>query len=259
MGDIPLQPGAPTDFSRQNASGVPGLGPGSTSQHSYPQTQITQDYSAGYPPMLQQQQYGAGPQHAFSSQLDMAQAQGTGRPGPYNMSALGNALPQGSFRPGQYGQSQQRYGGNAASPTMAGQTQMPQYAAAQGPMGNMPNQQFYMPQHAQMPQYYGTPVSPTQAPTNVASRGNMGYYPNVVMGQQPNAAAPYYYGQAAQYPGQAQNMSAQMMPGQYVSSVPPPVDPRLSQAQTSDRGARSPYSSEHGTCELLTTIVQNTH
>lgn len=245
MGDIPLQPGAPTDFPRQNVPPAPVLGSGPITQANYPQGQVVPDYSSGYPPIIQQH-YGASPA-AFSSQLDMAQAQGpTRNAGPYNMNGLASALPQMNYRPGQYSQGQQRFTPATASPTVAGQVPMPQYGV-QGTMGAVANQSYYMPQQAQMPQYYATPISPTQQTTNVPPRASVGYYPNpMVMGQQPQPSGQFYYTQVPPYPGQVQNMQAQMVPGQYMSPSLPPTDRRLVQSQTSDQTLSSNYLLDQG-------------
>ncbi|KAK3394518.1 YT521-B-like domain-containing protein [Podospora didyma] len=205
MGDTPLQPGAPAEFPRQDA-------PAHGAFH-----QSSAAFSPSHPMQQQQHQHGS-PQHAFASQFDMTQPHGPPRAGPFDFSAMVNALPQAAYRPGPYGQPQQRY--NSAVPSIA----VPQYGT-QNAMAAVSSQQYYLQQqHAQMAHYYTTPMSPQSQP-NIPSRPDMGYYPNaVVLNQQPHPAAQYYYTPGAHYPGQAPHGQAQFMLGQYTAPSSQPSD-----------------------------------
>jgi hypothetical protein len=241
MGDIPLQPGAPTESSRQNVSTAStiGSGPGfgTVNQPTYPLGQAASfEYRAGgYPPMIQSQ-YGNAP-YTFASHMDMAQGLTAGRTGPYNMMAMANALPPpGNYRPVHHGQIQHMFNPTAGYPNMSGQVPMhlPQYhvPGSVAPMAHQ--QQYYIPQptHAQMQQYYPVPVSPNRQSTNAAVRVNMGYYHNPVpTGQHAYGSGQYYYAQGVSYPSQGQNMHAQMMQANYAPSALQHMDLRLEQPQ----------------------------
>lgn len=172
------------------------------------------------PQQTPQAQDPGAPKHAFSSQFDMASSPPAGRPGPYNMANIANALPQPGYRSGQSPQgAQQRYNPVASPPMMHQMPQMPQYTG-HAPMP-MANQGYYV-QQPQMPQYYGpSQLSPTQ-PQSIPPRQPMAYYPNQMMNNPYNH--PYYY-QGNQYQGQAQPMH-NVMAGQYVASSPTMADPR---------------------------------
>lgn len=254
MGDIPPPAGAAGEYAREDdaPSPFPGLtAPGQPLQHSS-HNQPGAYQSAGYASMPPQNY--ANPQQAFSSQLELAQSQGSGRGGgPYNMTAMVNALPQQHYRPGQYPQNQQRFSPQSISPSTM-QNHMPlqqQQYEAQGVVNPLANQQYYLPQHAGgMPQYYSAAVPPQHSQTNASSRNNMGYYPNgLVMNQQASAPATYYYPQAGPYgtpptlPLTAQLMSAQ---AQYLSSTPPQSDPRMGAARPTDQFGTPPYAQARG-------------
>ncbi|KAH0426279.1 yt521-b-like splicing protein [Colletotrichum camelliae] len=180
----------------------------------------------------QYQQYGP-PQHAFSSQLDMAQQPAPGRPGAFNMNGMANALPQASMRHGQYlpagqqqHQQQQRFSPAASSPSMMPQMphMAPQYPGqAAMPMGNP---HYYMPQHHQMQHYYASQLSPTQQ----QARPNMGFYANqMVMNHPQNSHIPQgYYYPSGPYPPQGQAMPNHMVSAQYLSTTNTThADPRV--------------------------------
>jgi hypothetical protein len=256
MGDIPPPAGASNEYPREDGVTSPFPGPTSPRQPLHHSQNHPGAYqSAGYSSIAPQNY--ANPQHAFSSQLDMAQSQASGRGGPYNMNAIVNALPQQQYRPGQYPQNQQRFSPQSASPsTMPNQMplQQQQYEA-QGGINPLANQQYYIPQPAGgMPQYYSTSMSPPHAQTNVSSRNNMGYYPSpVIVNQQASAPATYYYPQAGHYSTQAHPMSAQLMPAQaqYLSSTPPQSDPRMAAALPADQYGTSSYPQSRGSCKSL--------
>ncbi|OHF01087.1 hypothetical protein CORC01_03654 [Colletotrichum orchidophilum] len=184
-------------------------------------------------PHPQHQQYGP-PQHAFSSQLDMAQQPAAGRPGAFNMSNIANTLPQSNMRPVHYGpggqpqHQQQRFSPATSSPSMMPQMpQMPHMAPQYPGQAAMPmgNPQYYMPQHHQMQHYYTNQLSPTQQ----QARPNMGYYPNqMVMNHPQHNHIPqgYYYPPAGHY---AQNQSLQnpMVSAQYFGTNAEHSDPRV--------------------------------
>ncbi|KXH34081.1 hypothetical protein CSAL01_04424 [Colletotrichum salicis] len=179
-------------------------------------------------PHPQHQQYGP-PQHAFSSQLDMAQQPAAGRPGNFNMNNMANALPQSNMRHGHYvpgGQpqhQQQRFSPATSSPSMM--PQMPQMAPQYPGQGAMPmgNPQYYMPQHHQMQHYYTNQLSPTQQ----QARPNMGYYPNqMVMNHPQHNQIPqgYYYPPAGHY-SQNQALHNPMVSSQYMGTNTGHSDP----------------------------------
>ena len=236
---------------------VPSPFPGPTSpSQPFPQAQNHPGtfHSAGY-----SQNY-TNAQPAFSSQLDMAQSQGSGRGGPYNMNAMMNALPQQQqYRSGQYPQNQQRFSPpNASSSTMQNHMPLPQQQfEAQGGINPMANQQYYLPQHGGgMPQYYSTSMTPPHSQTNLPTRNNMGYYPSpaVMTTQQASAPATYYYPQPAQYGTPPSNpMAAHLMPVQYLSSIPPQSDHRMAAALPTDQfdPYGRPYIQSRGSSKFL--------
>ncbi|KAF6814558.1 YT521-B-like splicing factor [Colletotrichum sojae] len=176
-----------------------------------------------------QQQYGPS-QHAFSSQLDMAQQTPPGRLGTFNMGGMASALPPAAMRHNPYvhggqpqHQQQQRFSPATSSPSMMSQMP-PQYAGqAAMPMGNP---HYYLPQHPQMSHYYTSQLSPTQQ----QARPNMGYYPNqMVMNHPQNSHIPqgYYYSPSGPYApqGQPNQMAQYMAPASATHDprvVPPP-------------------------------------
>ncbi|GKT63638.1 YT521-B-like splicing factor [Colletotrichum tofieldiae] len=177
----------------------------------------------------QHQQYGP-PQHAFSSQLDMAQQPATGRPGAFNMNGMANALPQASMRHnpyapgGQQQHQQQRFSPATSSPSMM--PQMPQMAPQYPGQATMPmgNPHYYMPQHPQIQHYYANQLSPTQQ----QARPNMGYYPNqMVMNHPQNSHIPqgYYYPPAGHY-AHTQALQNPMVSAQYIGGNATHSDPR---------------------------------
>ncbi|KAK2065417.1 hypothetical protein LY76DRAFT_332047 [Colletotrichum caudatum] len=183
-------------------------------------------------PYPQHQQHAPPQQHAFSSQLDMAQQPATGRPGIFNMNGMANALPQAAMRHNPYvpgGQpqqhhQQQRFSPATSSPSMM--PQMPQMAPQYPGQAAMPmgNPHYYMPQHPQMQHYYANQLSPGQQPT----RPNMGYYPSQMIMNHPQSGhmpQGYYYAPAGHY-GQSQAIPSQMVSAQYMGGTATHSDPR---------------------------------
>ncbi|KAK4144626.1 zinc finger CCCH domain-containing protein 45 [Dichotomopilus funicola] len=158
-----------------------------------------------YPDPFQQQVHPMGFQHGFTSQLGMAQQRNTS----FDMSAMANALPQGAYQGQSYGQPAPRY-----APTHPPGLS-PQYGTP-STMGAMPTQQYYVPQHQQMPQFYQT--MPSQPSSTVPSS----YYPSpVVMSHAVPNGAPFYYTPGHPYPPhQTLHNQVPMTPGQFVSSNP---------------------------------------
>ncbi|KAJ0168645.1 hypothetical protein CTA2_2929 [Colletotrichum tanaceti] len=176
------------------------------------------------------QQYGPQ-QHAFSSQLDMAQQPTSGRPNAFNMNGMANALPQANMRHNPYASGsqqqhhQQRFSPATSSPSMI--PQMPQMAPQYPSQAAMPmgNPHYYMPQHPQMQHYYANQLSPAQQ----HARPNMGYYPNqMVMSHPQNSHIPqgYYYHSAGHY-AQNQGLQNPMVSAQYMGGNPTHSDPRV--------------------------------
>jgi len=209
--------------------------------------------------LLQQQQfaqqYGGAQQHAFASQFDATQPLGPGRPSPYNMNAMMNALPQAHYGRGQYSAGTQRYNSGGLPANASGQMQpAAQYAPSQTALGVGPNQQYYISQQAHMQQYYGAPIAAAPQPGNMSPRTAMSYYSGqmVLGGQQGHPQAAYYYPQGGHFPGQPQGMQPQMVAGQYLSSTTPQTDPRLARQYGGDAASRAVFvqSQEHGQGEL---------
>lgn len=184
-------------------------------------------------------------QEASNTPFEMAQPQAPARPGPYNMAALGNTLPNGNYRQqGGYHPSQLRYNPSGSTPGMVGHAQaMPQYSG-QSAMGQVPNQTYYMQQQAQMPPYYGSPISPSQPQSNMSPRANMPYYGSQLMtNPQSHPSMAYYYGQMHQYPPHAQSPHAQGMPAPYMPILGSQPDSRVGVAPAGDNGNGAPYVS----------------
>ncbi|GAP83382.1 putative yt521-b-like splicing [Rosellinia necatrix] len=134
------------------------------------------------------------PSNPFSGQLETPPTHASSRQGPYDMSAMTNALPQAGYRPGySNGQQHQRY-----APT--GLSMIPQMAQFPGQphMSQLANQQYYIPQH-QIPPYYSTTViqQHQQQQHQVGSTRDgmgMGYYAShIMMPQSPAPIHGYYY------------------------------------------------------------------
>ncbi|KAK1598014.1 YT521-B-like domain-containing protein [Colletotrichum navitas] len=176
------------------------------------------------------QQYAPPQQHAFSSQLDMAQQPAAGRPGAFSMNGMANALPQAAMRHnlyapgGQQQHQQQRFSPATSSPSMM--PQMPQMAPQYSGQAAMPmgNPHYYMPQHPHMQHYYVNQLSPSQQPT----RPNMGYYPNQMIMNHPQSghiSQGYYYSPAGHY-AQGQAIPNSMVSAQYMGGNMAHSDPR---------------------------------
>lgn len=199
MGDTPLQQGAPTEFPQQESPAAPCLVSSTTVQS---QPGVASSGTLPYSPShaLPPQQYGI-PQHGFTPQLQMAQPQSPPRAGSFDMNAMANALPQPGYVPGPYGRgAQQRYHA-VPGPGMATQF------AGQNTMNMMPNQQYYLPQHAHMGHYYPG---------------------GVVVGQQPHPNPQYYYPQIAHFATQPPSNQPQLVSSQYIPSAVHQPDPRMS-------------------------------
>lgn len=155
-----------------------------------------QPYQEQYQDFFQQQVHLMGFQHAFTSQIGMAQQQ---RNPSFDMSAMANALPQGAYQGQPYGHPAPRYA--ASQPPGPS----PPYGTPSA-MGTMPTQQYYVPQHPQMPQFYQAMPS--------------SYYPSpVVMSHATHNGAPFYYTPGHSYPPhQALHNQATMTTSQFVSS-----------------------------------------
>ncbi|OTA85649.1 hypothetical protein M434DRAFT_60048, partial [Hypoxylon sp. CO27-5] len=145
--------------------------------------------------------------NSFTNQIDMAHAQGPVRQGPYNMTAMANALPQAGYRPGYNpGQPPQRFNNGPSSGMIPSIPQMAQFAGPPN-MAQLGGQPYYVTQHPQVSPYYNAhmPSSQqhqgTQQPS-MSPRHNMSYYPNPVMMNQPqHTPIPpgYYYTQSNQF------------------------------------------------------------
>ncbi|CAJ2501427.1 Uu.00g042800.m01.CDS01 [Anthostomella pinea] len=193
-----------------------------------------------------QQLYGPSP-NAYSSQIDMSHTQGSGRQGPYNMSAMANALPQSGYRPGyttgqQQQQQQPRYNHGAAPNMMPQVAHYPGQSVMPQPLGG---QQYYMAQHPQMPQYYNAQLSPNSQHQSSQQSGlpprhnmNMGYYTNAVLVNQSQQQLPtgYYYPPSGQFSAPNSAVHGQMAPTQFLMPDGTPGGPRgLSPSQGSDQ------------------------
>lgn len=236
MGEVPLTFGS--DLSSL-PSDCPPPGP-LDPQQALDQSVSSVDIQSTYAPP----HYGQ-PQVASNPPFEMAQPQAPARPGPYNMAALGNALPNGNYRQqGAYHPSQLRYNPSGSTPGIVGQTQgMPQYSG-QSAMGQVPNQTYYMQQQAQMPPYYGSPISPSQPQSNMSPRANIPYYGNQLMtNPQSHPSMAYYYGQMPQFPPHAPSSHVQGMPAPYMPVTGSQPDSRVGVVQAGDNGNGAPYAS----------------
>jgi len=258
MGDAKPHPTSAGEFPGQDA--VTGDFTATTSNESRTddlgQGQLSPDAQHNLQPQQFTQQYGGAQQHAFASQFDTTQPLGPGRPGPYNMNAMMNALPQAHYGRGQYAVGNQRYSSGGTPLNSAGQMQpTTQFPLAQAAAGGFPNQQFYLPQHTHMQQYYSSPVPASQQHGNMSPRTAISYYSGqmAVNNQQGPPQAVYYYPQATHFHGQPHGMPPQMVAGQYLSSTPPQTDPRSGRHHGGDPAGRTAVtqSQEHGQGEAL--------
>lgn len=232
MGETPLQSSAPAEFPRQDhPAGPPPVSGSIPAGHS------AADYPHAFPPAHPRPQHDqpTGEQHAFMSQLDMADQQ---RTGPFDMNALASALPQQPYRAHVYGQSPQRYNMvTMPSPGPATQIPVTQFRTP-STTGHIQGQPYYVPQHPHMPSFYPTPLSP-QPPAAMPSRPDLGYYPNsVFVNQTPQPGAHFYYTSPAPFPGHIPHVHGQIAPGHYgPQSLPQPFGPGPQQSQTSGQDA----------------------
>ncbi|KAI3319988.1 hypothetical protein HD806DRAFT_242856 [Xylariaceae sp. AK1471] len=222
MGDIPPSATPGGDCAGPEAPTTTHQGTMSENASTHPQNTSSSDTAAF---QGQYQQLYAPPSNSFSGQLDMP---GSGRQGPYDMSAIGNALPQSGYRPGYgAGQQHQRY-------TPPGPNMMPQMVQFSGQphMSQLANQQYYLPQHQQIPQYYNAQMSPTaqqhQAGLSQPRAGmNMGFYPSSVMMNQSQASVPgYYYPPSNQFSAQNPSVPNHSAQSQYLLLDGSSGDPR---------------------------------
>ncbi|KAK8055375.1 hypothetical protein PG993_000602 [Apiospora rasikravindrae] len=221
MGDAPPNASSPNDLTHPEALGGTLDDQGnSTGSHV--------GLSA-----FQPQQHFDPSHNAFSAQFDMTHPQVNGRVGPYNMGAMANALPQTNYRSTYTQGAQPRYNTGGPPPGVA--HSMPQMAQYGGHTAVNPivGQQYYMPHHPQVQQFYGHQLAPSQQAANMSPRHNMAYYPNQVMMNpaQQQLSGGYYYGQPGTYAGQNQAMPGQMMPGQFIASAPRGASPSGPQDQ----------------------------
>lgn len=153
-------------------------------------------------------------QNAFSSQFDMTQPQSAGRPGPYNMNAMANALPQTGYRHGA-SPNGQRYSGPPGV-IHSSMHHMPQYAG-QSAVNPLMGQQYFISPHPQVQPYYAGHMPSAQPQAHVTSRHGMSYYPTQMM-MSPAQQIPggYYYGQPGPYAGQSAALPGPMIGGQHI-------------------------------------------
>lgn len=172
-------------------------------------------------------------QNAFSSQFGMTQPQSAGRPGPYNMNAMANALPQTGYRHGA-SPNGQRYSGPPGI-IHSNMHQMPPYTGQSG-INPLLGQQYFISPHPQVQPYYASQMPSVQPQAHVASRHGMPYYTTQMM-MNPAQQIPggYYYGQPGPYTGQGAALSGPMMGGQQMAAP----DPR----RASPAGALEPTGS----------------
>ncbi|KAI0910751.1 hypothetical protein F4823DRAFT_623992 [Ustulina deusta] len=178
----------------------------------------------------QYQQVYAPPSNPFSSQLEIPLAQGSSRQGPYDMSAIANALPQSGFRPGySSGQQHQRY-------TPAGPNIIPQmvHFPSQSHMSQLANQQYYLPQHQQIQQYFNAQVSPNAQHHQQHQLGSLrgsigiGYYTNIMTSQSQVPVPGYYYPPSNQFPVQNSSIHSHLAQPQFFQPDNSSGDPTVS-------------------------------
>ncbi|KAI1107912.1 hypothetical protein F4804DRAFT_4453 [Jackrogersella minutella] len=236
MEDVPPPSAANSEFATGDVVG--GAHPGRTQnegQPAFPQGANPANdsaFQAQYP-----QLYGPSP-NAFSGQLEMSHAQGQARQGPYNMTAMANALPPPGYRPNyNQGQPPQRYNTAPSSNMIQPMSQIAQFAGPPS-MAQLGGQPYYVAQHPQMSPYYNAHLSQSQQQhqasqqPNLSQRHGMNYYPNQVMMNQPQhpLSAGYYYPPSNQFPSPHSTIQGQMAPGQYI----------LADGSSSDRRDSSP-------------------
>ncbi len=252
MGDIPNTK-VPSPGTEQPLAGESKpsqqLGQTALDQSSKPEPQPR--------PAILRNNSGATTQNAFSSQFDMAQQSGPGRPGPYHMVQMANALPYNHYRPNQFQGHPPRYGQHASPPMM----QMGHASQFMGsPQDSMAPQGYYVPQQ-QMPQYYAVENhANNNSHQHMQSRQNMAYYaPQVMMGQPQNA--PYYvqvspyHEQHQQHMPQHQPMLPPMMAAPYASGQPATTGRKPSQ-RTSTRRNRHNNDMQSPAGQFIRLVVE---
>lgn len=227
MGDEPLQSGASAEPSRKDAlAGKP-----SETSRAEP-GRAAANHSSSAPPSQSHRRHSqiAGSPRAPQPQLEMTHQP---RPPPFDMSAMANALPQQPYPPQSYGHGPPRY--NAAA-MMSPEVVPPMPSAHFGApptVGPVPAQQYHVPHHAHMSQYYPTPLSP-QPLAALPPRADLAYYPSpFLVNQPPPPGAHYYYAPGATFPAHAHHMQGHFPAGQYgppnAHQNPPETKPRESQ------------------------------
>ncbi|RYC58300.1 hypothetical protein CHU98_g7906 [Xylaria longipes] len=195
----------------------------------------------------QYQQIYAPSSGLLPGQLEVPLTQGSNRQGPYDMSAITNALPQAGYRPG-YGSGQQHQRYAPSGPNMM--PQMVQYPG-QPHIPQLANQHYYLTQHQHIPQFYSPHMSPTvQQHQQHQARDSigMGYYPNsVVINQSQAPVSGYYYPPSSQFSAQNLSIHNPLAQPQYFfpdGSSSGPKDPQSLQRNNNVRGSGGFVSSE---------------
>lgn len=244
MGDIP-NPKSPSPDMEQSLAGKlkQSQQPGVTASTQTPQPEPQQR------PVPPRNDSGAAAQNAFSTQFDMTQPSGpTGRPGPFHMAPMANALPYNQYRPNQFHGHPQRYGQHASPPMMAQMGHASQFMGS--PQEPMP-QGYYVPQQ-QIPQYYAVENSVNHQ--HMQARQNMAYYaPQVIMGQPQHTP---YYVQVSPYPEQHQQNMQQhqtMLPPMMTAPYAPGQQPGTARkpSQRSTRRNRHNNDAHPATGEFI--------
>ncbi|KAI0450621.1 hypothetical protein F5B21DRAFT_517345 [Xylaria acuta] len=190
----------------------------------------------------QYQQIYTPSSNLFSGQLEVPLTQGSNRQGPYDMSAITNALPQAGYRPG-YSSGQQQHQRYAPS----GSNMMPQMVQYPGQphIPQLANQQYYLPQQQHVPQFYSSHMSPTVQQHQQHQVGSprdsigMGYYPNSVMMNQSQApVSGYYYPSSSQFSAQNPSIHNPLAQPQYFLPDGSPGGPKDPQSLQRNNNAR---------------------
>ncbi|KAI1383364.1 uncharacterized protein F4822DRAFT_75398 [Hypoxylon trugodes] len=222
MEDVPPPSAGNSEFVTGDAAGGAHQG----RAHNDGQPPLPPGHNPANDPTYQaqyQQLYGPSP-NAFSNQLDMTHAQNPARQGPYNMTAMTNALPQTGYRPGYNpAQQQQRFNTGPSSTMIPSIPQMAQFAGPPN-MAQLGGQPYYVAQHPQMSPYYSAHLPPSQQQhqqpqqPSLSPRHSLSYYsssPMMMNQSQHPLPTGYYYPPSNQYPSQHSTIQGQMASGQY--------------------------------------------